>query len=455
MIRINNKKLAKIYVSSFFQKSIGTLFLLLFLAACSNEDSQPQEDVIQGNVIFSNGISAENVSILIGGQVVGETDSLGLFSIQVEFGTHEISFFSGDASNLFSSISKTIIVGSNSPEVELNNLVLPVPVSIQLTSQNTHNIHLEWGKSETSDFREYRLYMNHSEAFDEDDNQLLLTTTEKNDTTYSINDEVVNGIPGLVPNQTYYFRVVVMDEFRQIGGSNVLAVTHFDVFDDPIHKLEILLSFNPPTTATGIAYDGTHLWISTVKPIGDFNDPDDIKLIKYDYKSGTKLKEFSYSNHIETQGISIDSDGQIWMVSDNLKGIDPNTGTITKEFAIPPFTRDITFDGEYMAVVDEWGLVKRIKPLNGFNGSSFRLLEGSGWRGIAKRENGDFWALNWPKKKIFVFDAYGVPKGSVQTNLLDDCGSCFSAGLYLSFLDSNTLALVKWRGVILLQVSDL
>ncbi len=454
MIQIKKKYSNRACVYSFFQKSIGTLLLLFLLSACSNEDNQPKEGIFKGNVVFSNGTPAKNTNLLIEDQVVGETDSLGSFSVQLEFGTHEVSFITGDVSSLFSSISKTITLNSSTSEIELNNLVLPEPISLRINYQTVSRIHFVWEESKALDFKTFRLYLSESEEFNEEDTRVIASPRYYNSTRISFS------LSSLEIGNTYYVRLVVLNEFGPIGGSNVLPIVYLEEFKDPKYKLEQLLSFNPPATPTGIAYDGTHLWISTVKPIGGFYDPDDIKLIKYDYKSGTKLKEFSYSNHIKTKGIAIDSDGRIWMVSDKLKSFDPNTGTITKEFSIPYvlgnyYVRDITFDGQHLALMIDAGTVKRVNPLDGMDdGSSFTWPFKSGWRGIARRGNGDIWALHRYEKRIVVFDADGNPKGSVQVeaNLFDADGD---PGLYLSFLDDNTLAVTKRDSIILLQVSDL
>ena len=58
---------------------------------------------------------------------------------------------------------------------------------------------------------------------DETTGTLMDVFTKPADTTVTDSFEQMNG--GLSPNTTYYYRIMVMDEFGKIAGSNVLAVT--------------------------------------------------------------------------------------------------------------------------------------------------------------------------------------------------------------------------------------
>ena len=75
---------------------------------------------------------------------------------------------------------------------------------------------MTWEQSEEEDFTEYKIYSHTTSVFDENTATLLHETTNIQDTTFEY----------VMPSSiTLYFRVLVMNEFGKLGGSQILGLT--------------------------------------------------------------------------------------------------------------------------------------------------------------------------------------------------------------------------------------
>ena len=149
----------------------------------------------------------------------------------------------------------------------MENLLLPVPVKLlEPESVSSTSIKLNWNRCNADDFREYKIYIHHTNALDESSGTLLHIATDVNDTTLSIKEgDFWWAGTTLTPNSTYYFRVFVMNSHGRMSGSNILDVTttlwdHAADFTSN-YNLELDLSFAAQGNLRGIAWDGDYFWM--------------------------------------------------------------------------------------------------------------------------------------------------------------------------------------------------
>ncbi|GAH68095.1 unnamed protein product, partial [marine sediment metagenome] len=183
------------------------------------------------------------------------------------------------------------------------------------------------------------------------------------------------------------------------------------------------------------------------------------------YNKGEILKSFQYRNFIPPAGLAWDGKN-IWINyfatggQTSLHEIDTASGQIIKQFGTPYGIWDIDFDGENLLLYGgaggggSWDILK----LNPLNGSSAGIIEtpffgGLANRGIACRDN-EIWVVNWGAAVIAVIDKNGELLGAIDTNVLDDCGSCYDAGFHTCFMDDKFI-ITKYSQVFIFQIAEI
>lgn len=201
-------------------KKLVYLFVLccfLLIGSCNKEDS-PESSVfnISGRLLV-NSIPTKNVTVNIDEleQYKATTDEKGHFVIEnVTKGEHILNASSNEDDQSFTQRSFEIDVNA---DLILNNLELPNPVTVTYTLDSLTNlVTISWNKSFAEDFREYKLYSHSSSGLDENTGTLEHVATDPNDTIKQIQ---------LESNIDRYFRVFVMNDYGQLGGSNIIGVT--------------------------------------------------------------------------------------------------------------------------------------------------------------------------------------------------------------------------------------
>lgn len=214
-------------------------FLILILVGiiiigCSNESTDPNDGLYSISGKISNSFGAvTNAKISIDNKVNWETttSSSGEFSISnVSSGDHTLFVKKEGQDEEFVEMKYPISVNTN---LTLNNLILPIPVRLYAPTNITKTeMTIIWNKTDAQDFREYKLYRKDTHGIDETTGELIFVSTSKVDTSFV--DE------NLIPYETYYYRVYLMNEFGRLGGSNIANATTLGgnlipdgSFDDP------------------------------------------------------------------------------------------------------------------------------------------------------------------------------------------------------------------------------
>lgn len=214
------------------------LIPFLILIGCEKDNSDNSDDSsslttynVSGRVLL-NSVPKENVTIDIDDliQYLTTTNEEGWFTIKnVSVGEHKLNAMIEENDQSFVKKSFDINVNSN---IELDNLLLPNPVTILCSLDSTTNIvTIHWNKTIEEDFKEYILYSHSNPGLDENTGTLEHVTLDRNDTIKEIQ---------LESNSIRYFRVFVMNDSGKLGGSNIVDVTSSFVnlltygdFEDP------------------------------------------------------------------------------------------------------------------------------------------------------------------------------------------------------------------------------
>lgn len=192
-------------------------FLCLMLIGCNRDDDADSNYTVSG-YCTSNGLPVENVKVDLDGLVQYQTfsNSEGYFEINnVSGGLHDLKATKSKDNGTYIVRSYQIDVFR---DLELNNLLLPNPVELLSAEVDTtvNYLTLIWNKSLADDFREYKLYSNATSALDETTGTLEHVTTSKDDTVFSLQ----------MPHATTrFYRVFVLNEYGQLGGSNLKSAT--------------------------------------------------------------------------------------------------------------------------------------------------------------------------------------------------------------------------------------
>jgi len=189
--------------------------LCIFILGCTNETTDPNNGLysISGKVSNSSG-PVSNAKVTVDNKVNWETttSSTGEFSISnVSSGNHTLYIEKNGQDDDFVEMNYPIFVNT---DLTLNNLILPIPVRLYAPTNITQTeMTILWNKTDAQDFREYKLYRKNSPGIDETTGELIYVSTLKDDTSFV--DE------NLIPYESYYYRVYLMNEFGRMGGSNI------------------------------------------------------------------------------------------------------------------------------------------------------------------------------------------------------------------------------------------
>jgi hypothetical protein len=194
------------------------LIPFILMTGCNKEEEIPGSATydISGK-LYMNTLPVKNVKLNIDDleQYKTTTDDEGRFLIEnVSAGDHKLNAVFNDNDQSFSQRSFDLVVNT---DLILNNLKLPNPVTISCTLDSLTNIvTISWNKSDAEDFREYKLYSHSSSGLDETTGTLEHVATDANDTIMEIQLESYT---------KRYFRVFVMNDMGQLGGSNIISAT--------------------------------------------------------------------------------------------------------------------------------------------------------------------------------------------------------------------------------------
>lgn len=201
-------------------KKLFALFLvsLMLPIGCGSDGDGTYE--VEGTVV-RNGAPVTGVEATVGDfeNLRDQTDEEGRFRISgVPAGEYELVLRDSGEGESFSTRTLSLMVNDN---VTLEALKLPEPVELQsLANITTDTIDLAWTESTADDFREYKVYRNDTSGLDETTGELVHVATEATETSFTDTE--------LLPNETYFYRVFVLNEFGQIGGSNIESATTTD-----------------------------------------------------------------------------------------------------------------------------------------------------------------------------------------------------------------------------------
>jgi len=206
----------------------------LILASCEKDSTSPEGNVytVKGTVINSTG-PVMNATVKIDDATNWTTKTIddGSFEINdVTKGSHKLTVEQQSDNGQFSIQSENLEVQN---DISLQAFLLPEPVYLKeaVIEQNILNdkINLNWTKTIAEDFREYKIYRHTSSGLDETTGELIHVSTSRTDTSF---------IDSLLHSARYFYRVFVLNDYGQIGGSNIIEV----VTDEYQNNPEIVLS---------------------------------------------------------------------------------------------------------------------------------------------------------------------------------------------------------------------
>jgi len=193
------------------------ILISIFLLDCKEEPTKPTSDLysVSGKVTNSNG-PIPNAKVTVDNKVNWETttSSTGEFSISnVSSGNHTLFVKKEGQDENFVEGNYPIYVNTN---LTLNNLILHIPLRLYPPTNITQTeMTIIWNKTDAQDFREYKLYRRDTPGLDETTGELIYVSTSKNDTSFVAEN--------LIPYETYYYRIYLMNEFGRMGGSNIVS----------------------------------------------------------------------------------------------------------------------------------------------------------------------------------------------------------------------------------------
>lgn len=196
---------------------ILTLIIFNILSGC-NKGNEETDFKVSGK-LESNGEPLVDAKVDIDGllQYQAMTDEAGNFTIEnVPAGTHKLNANKTGTNNSF--IQKSYDIVLTNEDLNLASIKLPNPVLIDtiILDSTTNLATILWNASSAEDFREYKLYSHTTSGLDETTGVLEHVSTNRNDTSKQLQLE------GLTEK---YFRVFVMNEYGQLGGSNIRNVS--------------------------------------------------------------------------------------------------------------------------------------------------------------------------------------------------------------------------------------
>jgi len=191
------------------------ILISIFLLDCTEELTEPTSDLysVSGKVTNSNG-PVPNAKVTVDKKANWETttSASGDFTISnVSSGDHTLYIEKKGQDEDFVEMNYPMFVNT---DLTLNNLVLPIPVRLYPPVNITQTeMTIKWNKTDAQDFREYKLYSKDTPGLDETTGELIYVSTSKNDTSFAVEN--------LIPYETYYLRVYLMNQYGRLGGSNI------------------------------------------------------------------------------------------------------------------------------------------------------------------------------------------------------------------------------------------
>ncbi len=256
-------------------KSIYTALVILViitLSACkSQEPVAPQDPIgtlkVKGKVLL-NGEPIQGALVAID-EVLNwksTTSSDGSFEINgVSNGNHIISAKKEleEGKLVFQSAS---IVTEN-PENDIGTLDLPFPIHMQpINNVQVEAVPLSWDRITGGNLMEYKIYRKDSPGLDETTGQLIYSTSNIDETSYTDTD--------FRTGRTYYYRVFAYLESGRYTGSNIVSTT--------IPEVNIVLNADFEESAAGTLPDN---WDQTLSgnPQFDYFDVSSENVISGSY----------------------------------------------------------------------------------------------------------------------------------------------------------------------------
>ena len=168
--------------------------------------------------IVSGGVPVSKATVSLNSlaNFTTQSDTIGRFSIpNVPDGNYSLGVQKTNADGSFLARTSNISVANDSV---LLALILPKGVKLDtLENINATSVSISWNPTDANDFREYKLYRNLTSGLDQTTGTLVHVSTAINDTSFV--DNTVN------PFTTYYYRVYIMNDFGNLGGSNISSIT--------------------------------------------------------------------------------------------------------------------------------------------------------------------------------------------------------------------------------------
>jgi hypothetical protein len=201
--------------------SRGLLVILLSIVITFSCKKDKEEDIDLFNIsgyLISNGEPMGNAEVSIDEleQYKTTTDGEGFFAIsKVSPGQHTL--YANKTFEMGHFIQRSFDLDLNA-DLLLEELILPNPVAITGVVMDTieNKATITWNTSYADDFREYKLYSHNTTGLDENTGTLEHVSTNREDTVITLS----------IPNATTrYFRVFVMNDYGQLGGSNIVRAT--------------------------------------------------------------------------------------------------------------------------------------------------------------------------------------------------------------------------------------
>ena len=195
------------------------IYFMLIFSSCKNLSSDTQQlgtDKITGKVSIE-GIIVSDVNINVDDVANWQTttDANGNFKISaLSDGEHtlyvEKDLSSGEVIYYQTSINLT------QSETDLGTIDFPKPVKIKNGNPTISAIPLSWEKSNSSQFKGYKVYRHEGLGVDNNNGELIYSTIAKDDSVF-IDYGFTNGIQ-------YSYRVYILADDGKLSGSNTLSI---------------------------------------------------------------------------------------------------------------------------------------------------------------------------------------------------------------------------------------
>lgn len=215
------------------------LSLVILVWSCSDQTTETRILQSVGGIIYENDMRSKGSQVFIDNKKKFSvtTNTRGEFTIfNVPDGMHRLRVLKNHPNGSFSEINKSFFLSS---DTVFDGLVLPEPTNLyEIKSISGTALKIEWSKSYTSGYREYKIYRDLNPALDEQSGELVYVTVDKNDTSFI--DQKLNH------NEIYYYRVFILNEYGLLGGSNIVSGTtdNENLFVDGGFELDNTISEN-------------------------------------------------------------------------------------------------------------------------------------------------------------------------------------------------------------------